>query len=329
MRSKNRADSATLSLVALLLATFTLTPLSVHAAEESQEAGPIEEVVVTGSRIRRSDFDTPTPTVSFGLEDIEASGSTELSEVLLQIPGVAVGVNSLTSSAGSGQRGGLNTIDLRSLGDNRTLTLIDGRRAVSNRANNNSVSLSTIPSGFVKTLEVTTGGASAVYGSDAIAGVVNIITKDDFEGIDLRARYRQTSENDNETTTYEFTFGRKFADGRGYGLFAVEYDDRQGIFARERSRNLIGADFDFQNGRNEFESVPDGADWFATDLTLQETMSPEATSKTKHSSSTKMAYRPICSKVSTALAPQLKTASSPHASVSLLPVSSPMSFLRL
>lgn len=209
----------------------------------SDEQANEDRIVVTGSRIRRSDFDAPTPVTSFGTADIEAAGTTELSEILLEIPGVSSAVNG-SNSQGGVQRAGLDTVDLRNLGSNRTLTLIDGRRAVSNRANINTISLSTIPNGFVERIEVSTGGASAVYGSDAISGVVNIITESDFEGLELDVRGEINSRGDNERYRIRGRAGSEFGDGRGYALFAVSFDDRAGLQSDDRDIFTLPADFE-------------------------------------------------------------------------------------
>lgn len=134
------------------------------------------EVIVTGSRIRRESFDTASPVTALGGEEISESGRTELSEVIAELPSVSSTLNDRRNS-GDVQNDGLSSVQLRSLSDNRTLVLVDGRRTVSNSANANRVSLSTIPNGFVSRVDIITGGTSSVYGSDAVAGVVNIITE--------------------------------------------------------------------------------------------------------------------------------------------------------
>lgn len=130
----------------------------------SEEASTVEEVVVTGSRLKNV-FDAATPVVSMEREVLLEQGYMDLAEALTDIPGVEEAV-SLANSQTATQANGLSTISLRNLGENRTLTLIDGHRTVSNAGNKNAVSLSTIPEFFVDRVEVTTGGGSAVYGSE-------------------------------------------------------------------------------------------------------------------------------------------------------------------
>jgi outer membrane receptor protein involved in Fe transport len=125
------------------------------------------------------------------------------------------------------------------------LTLIDGRRTVSNTYSGNYVSLNTIPRGMIERIEVVTGGSTAIYGSDAIAGVVNIITQQDQEGFSFYARGGTTSEGGGEEFTLNADYGLSFADGRGYFFAGVTYDEEQGIFNKDRSRAQIEASYDY------------------------------------------------------------------------------------
>src|SRR3546814_476626 len=146
-----------------------------------------QEIIVTGTRIGRNGEKTTAPVVALDKQDLEDAGAQDLSETLAELPFVSLS-NSATSEGGNAQSEGLATIDLRSLGDSRTLVLIDGRRAVSNSAQANRVSLSSIPDDFIDRVEIITGGASSIYGSDAIAGVVNIITETGQKGLKLTAQ---------------------------------------------------------------------------------------------------------------------------------------------
>ncbi|MBL4790650.1 MAG: TonB-dependent receptor [Kordiimonadaceae bacterium] len=214
----------------------------------------VEEVVVTGSRIRRSTFNSPTPISVLDLGDIDASGAGDLSELLLEIPSVSTDI-STSGSQLSTQNAGLSSVNLRHLGANRTLILIDGRRTVSNSGNANRVSLGTIPKQFVQRVEVITGGASAIYGSDAIAGVVNIITKSGFEGAQIEARAGTSFAGGAEDFEVHGTYGSKFAGDRGSFILSATFDKEYGLKATDRRRALIQADFDYQNGINEFDTV--------------------------------------------------------------------------
>lgn len=193
------------------------------------------EIVVTGSRIRRDGFDTAVPTSVMSSEEITSTGYTELSQVLADLPGVSIGDSNVGQPTANIQNAGTSTVNLRGLGSNRTLVLIDGRRTVSNAANRNVVSLNTIPSGFVDRVDIITGAASAVYGSDAIAGVVNIITRTKLEGLRLTARAGTSlGAGGNDEVSASATFGHKFAGGRGYLLVGVDYEQGFGLHARDR-----------------------------------------------------------------------------------------------
>lgn len=216
------------------------------------------EIIVTGSRIRRSSFDSPAPVVAFSTDDLDESGKTELSEVLADLPAISSTLNDSTVT-GNIQNSGLSSIQLRNLGDNRTLVLVDGRRTVSNSANGNRVSLSTIPSDFIDRVEVITGGTSSVYGSDAVAGVVNIITETKQTGFKLSARGGITEHGDGKELTFNGSWGTKFADGRGYFLVSGTYDRDYGIRAADRSFSSQQYDYDYDevNGINEIETLYD------------------------------------------------------------------------
>lgn len=201
-------------------------------------------IVVTGSRIERGAEESAVPLQVFGAEDFEDIGTTDLAEAITQLPGVSDGI-SVRGSNNSIQTSGLSTISLRRLGDDRTLVLINGRRAVSNSGNSDRVSLSTLPVGFVRRTEITTGGASAVYGSDAIAGVANFILNDSFEGYEINTRFSTPEASGGEEYRINGRIGQRFADGRGYVMGAVSYRDENAIFAdNTRPLSVLAVEFD-------------------------------------------------------------------------------------
>jgi len=173
----------------------------------------------------------------------------------IELPALSSTLNDATVT-GNVQNSGLSSIQLRNLGDNRTLVLIDGRRTVSNSANGNRVSLNTIPSNFVDRVEIITGGTSSIYGSDAVAGVVNIITENDV-GAELRARIGLTEEGDGKELNLQASWGARFAGDRGYVFVAGEYEDEDGILARDREFAIRQVDFDYNTtlGINEFDTL--------------------------------------------------------------------------
>jgi outer membrane receptor protein involved in Fe transport len=148
-----------------------------------------------------------------------------------------------TTSQSNVSNTGITTVELRDLGANRTLTLIDGRRVVSNSKSGNYVSMSTIPSGMVKSVEVITGGASATYGADAVSGVVNIITQTDKEGFDFKARGGESVDGGAKEFTIDASFGSSFADERGYAFFSANYDKDYGLKYTDRERAAQEASF--------------------------------------------------------------------------------------
>lgn len=235
--------------------------LDIFVEDETDDGIVVEEVVVTGSRIKRSNIDTIIPVQSFDLREIGSSGTVDIGELLTQIPGVGFSL-SPESTGLSTQNPGLSTISLRGLGGSRTLTLINGRRAVSNSGNGERVSLNTIPTGFVRRLEVTTGGASAIYGADAIAGVVNILLRDDFEGIKAGYRYSTADASGEIENTIDLTFGKNFDDDRGNIMLGFTYDDETAVFADGsrpdsiRALGFVGGDEQF--GVNLSSNIPGG-----------------------------------------------------------------------
>ncbi len=213
-------------------------------AATTDEASADDVVVVTGSRIKRSNAASPIPLQVFGASDLDEIGSSDLAEGILQLPGVS---NSISPQSSNNliQTSGLSTISLRRLGDDRTLVLIDGKRAVSNSGNSDRVSLSTLPVGFVKRTEITTGGASAIYGSDAVAGVANFILEDSFEGIQLDVRGSTPEASGGEEYRINLLAGTRFSDDRGYVLLGASWRDENEVVAdSSRPLSLVALEFD-------------------------------------------------------------------------------------
>lgn len=243
----------------LLASVFASAAAPVLAQEAPAGAVAPEQaadIVVTGSRIARDTYDTAAPTITVSSEDLIQSGDSELSETLADLPQLSSTLND-AAVTGNTQNSGLSSIQLRNLGDNRTLVLIDGRRTVSNSGIGNRVSLSTIPTDFVDRVEIITGGTSSIYGSDAIAGVVNIITESRQRGLRLNARAGVTEEGDGEELTFNATWGTRFADRRGYFLVSGTYDRDYGIRAtdREWATRPVAYGYDFEEGVNLLETV--------------------------------------------------------------------------
>ncbi len=199
----------------------------------------LEEVVVTGTRIARPNFDAASPIVAVPAAAFERTSSGAAETTLNRYPQFVPSYTGTSNNAGnlnsySEGRAGLN---LRGLGGNRTLTLVDGRRLAPVNANGET-DLNVIPPTLIERVEIVTGGASAVYGSDAIAGVVNFRLRRDFDGVELGGRWGQTDRGDGEEYDISLTAGTGFADGRGSVMGYVGYYDRAQINdpAREFSR---------------------------------------------------------------------------------------------
>ena len=152
-------------------------------------------IVVTGSRISRPGEVSSTPIVSLGEEDFENAGAVSVGDTIRQLPALAPGLNS-ESSGVTFNGAGLDLLDLRSLGTNRTLVLVNGRRQVGSNPNTTAVDVNTIPTALIERVELLTGGASAVYGADAVSGVVNFILQRDFEGFQFEAQAGVSSRGD-------------------------------------------------------------------------------------------------------------------------------------
>jgi outer membrane receptor protein involved in Fe transport len=221
----------------------TPTPATETVTAADDVGAEMPELVVTGSRIRRTEFDSPIPVVALQKEDISEHGYRDLAEALQDVPGVDQGLN-LSAGQTSTQTNGLSTVSLRGLGQNRTLTLIDGHRTVSNVGNSNAVSLSTIPTFLVDRIDVSTGGASAVYGSDAIAGVVNIITDSNLTGIKGRVSGTATNDGGGDGTEYSLAAGGKFLDDRLYVMVTGTYEKQYALRAKDRDWALESVSYD-------------------------------------------------------------------------------------
>jgi len=197
---------------------------------EEQAATSEDRIVVTGSRIARSSFDTTQPSEIIGSEEIELRGYTNAIDAVLDIPGVfgntPIGDQ---SAAGVGQ----NLPNLFGLGTNRTLTLLDGRRFVSSNspvdgsgAPGAQVDLNNIPVALIERVEVVKVGGAAVYGSDAVAGVINYILRDDYEGFEVAADYTQWGEdNIGDEYSMRAVIGGNFDNGRGNIVASLEYNE--------------------------------------------------------------------------------------------------------
>jgi len=226
----------TKSVIALQLAisaVLAAASVSASAQESAGATAPSEEVLVTGSRIKRQSYDTVGPVAVLGSEQIAASGVTS-TELLLQNLSVSAGFGG-NQTAAYWNSGGWGTaqVNLRGLGTTRTLVLLNGRRIVYGGSGaNSSVDLNMIPTSLIERIEVLKDGASALYGADAVAGVVNIVTRRDFDGLNFDTKYGQTSHNDGEEFSGDVTLG--ITGERGNLIAAVSYVETQDINMADR-----------------------------------------------------------------------------------------------
>ena len=223
-------DRVTRSIGATVLCGLAL---AFGGVSHAQDDDSIEEIVVTGSHIARSEFSNPIPISVIDTEDIEIEGIETLDGLLQQLPSIQQVTTARESTSGT-DRSGVASVALRGLGVERTLTLLDGKRMVSSRTGQSNVDLSTIPVEFIERIEVITGGASAIYGSDAMAGVINIITRKDFEGVQLRTRAESPEEGGEENYTVSVTMGSRFAEDRGHAMLSASFFDRRPLYSRDR-----------------------------------------------------------------------------------------------
>jgi outer membrane receptor protein involved in Fe transport len=204
-------------------------------AVAQQDNERIEEITVTGSRLVRRDLDAPSPVVIVSEAAIKSAGNVTIEETLNEMPQLA---SDNTSSVNSGGGSGILTADLRGLNPERTLVLVNGRRFTP-ADSRGLTDLSSIPDALVDRVEIITGGASAVYGSDAIAGAVNFILKNDFEGMEAGYYFGETDKGDATTHKWDLTLGGNFADGRGNAVVSGSYTDRGNIFFADRDYSAI------------------------------------------------------------------------------------------
>ncbi|HTU64767.1 MAG TPA: TonB-dependent receptor plug domain-containing protein, partial [Steroidobacteraceae bacterium] len=220
-------------------AAFLANNLALAQEQDQGEKKPIEEVVVTGSRIVSPNLESPSPVQTLTAEDIAGTGIVNTQELLLKNPTIGTPLLSRTNSNFLTSGAGVATIDLRNLGVDRTLTLVDGRRFVSGLPGSAAVDYNTIPTQFIERIDVLTGGASSIYGSDAVAGVVNIILKKNFEGVSFDGQYGTSEQGDNDETQVGLTFGTSTEDGRGNVMAHIGYTKQGAVYSRDRKRSAI------------------------------------------------------------------------------------------
>lgn len=244
------------------------------AQEDPDQAQTLDRIEVTGSRIRQVDVETAQPILSITRQDIEAQGFKSVADILQNI--TAAGQTAISRSAplSAGENVGGYYISLRNLGAARTLILVNGKRVGITTAGLQDIS--SIPTSIVERIDVLKDGASSIYGSDAMAGVINIITRRNFSGAEANAYVGEYSQGDGRRQTYDFVLG--VTGDRGSLTAAVEYHDEEGVWAKDRwfsedsypgypqySRTVVGqwGNFNINTGLVDANGNPLPAQWWA------------------------------------------------------------------
>ncbi len=238
MKSTTRDDAQLINRT--VLASTVSALLAGGGAAHAQDAG-LEEITVTGSRIVRRDLEAASPIVTVDTERLENSSTLSIESVLNQMPQFVPEGTQFDQGIQAGPTAslGIGSLNLRGIGANRTLVLVDGRRAQPANAAL-IIDVNTIPSAAIERVETITGGASAVYGADAMAGVVNFILKDDFEGVEMDFHSQTTAEGDGSETRFTSLLGVNSGDGNGNVMLGVEWYNRSEVLLRDRDFFLNG-----------------------------------------------------------------------------------------
>jgi len=233
--------------VGILAAAAASAQQATPAAPAAASTEELEEIIVTGSRIMRATaLESTIPVTSVAAAELMNQGDINIGDALNDLPSLRSTFSQSNSSRFIGTAG-LNWLDLRGLGTSRTLVLVNGRRHITSSAGDYLVDVNTIPSELVERVDVVTGGNSAIYGSDAVAGVVNFITKRNYEGLSFRAQGGTSERGDRDSYFASVTAGTNFAEDRGNVAFSLEYGKQEPLLWTQREE-ITGA----RSGRNQF-----------------------------------------------------------------------------
>ncbi|MEO5624821.1 MAG: TonB-dependent receptor plug domain-containing protein, partial [Dokdonella sp.] len=228
--SLTKTPTSVASLAALAAFAMTTIPAAAQDAAADQNSQKLETITVTGSNIRRVDIETSNPVITIDRAAIEKTGKLTLGDLVQSLPAVTgPNVNPQVNNSGGT---GFSSIGLRGLGSPRTLVLINGHRYLTGDPN-------AIPANMVERIEVLTDGASSVYGSDAIAGVVNFILRSDYQGAEISTDYGISDRDDGASRGYQFTFGQ--SSDKGSIMAGVSYKKIDGVLSghRDFSKNSV------------------------------------------------------------------------------------------
>jgi outer membrane receptor protein involved in Fe transport len=235
-RKLTQAIRLALAFSAVATAGIGSATAQVAPPASTSDSADLQEVIVTGTRIQRKDFESAAPVVSVDSTFLKTSGAVSLVDTLNALPQLTPGLTTTSNNPGGS---GVANIDLRGLGPERTLVLLDGTRAMP-QDSSGVIDLNTIPASLIDRVEILTGGASSAYGSDAVAGVVNIVTKRNFEGVKIDAGYGADSHHsDGKTRSIGITLGGNFADGKGNAVVSLSMDNRDAVFQGDRGFSAV------------------------------------------------------------------------------------------
>lgn len=216
--------------IAVAAAALVFSPIAAFGqAAGEPTAQTDDEMVVTGSRVTNPNLEQASQIQVVAEEEILLQNTTAAEELLRQLPGVVPNIGPAVNNGATGAQ----TINLRGIGSNRNLVLLDGFRIVPFGLTG-VTDLNHIPLALIERVDVVTGGASSVYGADAVSGVVNFVTKRNFEGVDIQSSYRITEEDDGETFRTEMVAGGNFGSGRGNAVVGIGYQDQKRILQGDR-----------------------------------------------------------------------------------------------
>jgi outer membrane receptor protein involved in Fe transport len=257
---ENKFNKITLAICAAL--TYSQPSLAFEAKNAEED---VEKITVTGSRIKKATYESPNPTTVLSKDALTSRSHTNLADGLNELPAF-----SPTGSSPSGSQSrfsvGQNFVDFLGMGSQRTLTLVNGRRFVSSNAPTNlsganpgsQVDLNLIPTALIERVETISIGGAPIYGSDAIAGTVNIILKNDFEGFEFDAQYGEATEGDAEKYRLQGIAGFAFDDNRGNFTISAEYNDEKGLMMADRDfTNDYYTFFDNPENTGVNDGIPD------------------------------------------------------------------------
>jgi outer membrane receptor protein involved in Fe transport len=240
-----------------IVSTLAMSSHTFAQEAEESEIEVAEKIQVTGSRIAKFALSAPAPVISITAEEIARFGTPDLGSILSEIPAIAAG-STLIGNNNSNANAGLSAPNLRNLGANRTLTLVNGIRHVAGQPGTSAVDTGAIPSALIDRVEIITGGASAIYGSDAVSGVINIILKDDFEGFEFNASMADSTESVGaQSDTFSVLVGANSDDEKGNVTFFAEKSNIREVLVPDLQQSQFFGTVNNPDNTGEEDGIPD------------------------------------------------------------------------